>query len=77
MAVSEEVGGFNFPTQNSGQKSDHLFLEGFLTYNVVYIFSIVYHYISVAGEDLSIAETVSQVTEVRLTSAGGLGKTNH
>ena len=34
-------------------------------------------FISVNGEDLSIAETVSQVTEVRLTSSGGLGKANH
>ena len=41
--------------------------------NVVYIFYILC--LSVNGEDLSIAETVSQVTEVRLTSSGGLGKT--
>ena len=43
--------------------------------NVVYISYIVC--LSVNGEDLSIAETVSQVTEVRLTSSGGLGKANH
>ena len=32
-------------------------------------------YLSVNGEDLSMARTVSQVTEVRLTSSGALGKT--
>ena len=41
------------------------------------MYYIVCYYISVNGEDLSIAETVSQVTEVRLTSSGGLGKSNH
>ena len=39
--------------------------------------SIVIFFYSIDREDLSIAETVSQVTEVRLTSSGGLGNTNH